>query len=81
MFIGIVSVCKLSYIETMRKCGCTRLYVVAFGLNKKVRREGLFRGGLRSLKRLHLNDNVEFDSAISYIMFYMIIFWPVKYIQ
>ena len=28
----------------------------------------------------NLNDYAEFDSKISYIMFYMIFIWPVKYL-
>ena len=39
------------------------------------------RGDYRILKHLYLNDYAGFDSKIYYIMFYMIIFWPVKYLR
>ena len=49
--------------------------------NKKVSYEGLMGGGYSILKHLYLNDYAEFDSKISYIMFYIIIIWPVKYLR
>ena len=45
--------------------------IVAFGLKIC---EGLWGGGIYIIsKHLYLNDYSEFDSKISYIMFYMII--------
>ena len=44
--------------------------------------EGFLSGAkLNILKHLYLNDCAEYDNKIPYIMLYMIIFWPVKYLR
>ena len=49
--------------------GCHGNSLLHFGLNTRISCEGLLGGGKLFLKHLYLNDNEEFNSKISYIMF------------
>ena len=50
--------------------GCIGNSLLHFGLNTKVSCDGLLEGGGVFLKHLYLNGYAEFDSKISYLMFF-----------